>query len=269
MESMLLKYIKPSLNRADVSEMPTNKGVVSRHGQPLDKQKMSTVCETFPQSLVVDEPSTRDDCGSQLTETSTECPECGKKFYRENQFEEHVNGIHKKIKPYVCQEPECHFRNAYQTNLIVHSRRSHGDGQQKLTCDWPYCNFTTTYTNSLRQHLREHTNERPYQCQHWGCGLTFLTKYSLKSHIRPHSESLAVVEPSTSVQFDSQSKTHNEMKGNYNRDSTLSHLKSFDCPECGKKLKRKETLQNHIKLVHKNIRPYVCPQPGCQFGSAF
>ena len=44
-------------------------------------------------------------------------------------------------------------------------------------------------------------------------------------------------------QSGSQSKSNNEMKGHYNRYTTV---KSFDCTECGKKFATKFSLKHHI-----------------------
>ena len=45
--------------------------------------------------------------------------------------------------------------------------------------------------------------------------------------------------------------------------------KSYDCSECGLLFNCNTYLQDHINSVHNNIKPHVCPEPGCQFRTAY
>ena len=45
---------------------------------------------------------------------------------------------------------------------------------------------------------------------------------------------------------------------------TENSLNNKFCQICQKKFSTNVNLRNHILTIHKNIRPYVCPFPGCQ-----
>ena len=64
----------------------------------------------------------------------------------------------------------------------------------------------------------------------------------------------------------SQSNSNDEMKGHYNRYTTV---KSLDCAECGKKFATNHSLKQHMNGVHNNIKPNVCPEPECEFRTAY
>ncbi|KAG2463096.1 IPO7 protein, partial [Polypterus senegalus] len=81
----------------------------------------------------------------------------------------------------------------------------------------------------MQVHERSHTGDRPYQCEHIGCGKAFATGYGLKSHIRTHTGE-----------------------------------KPYRCQEinCNKSFKTSGDLQKHIR-THTGEKPYVCTVPGC------
>ena len=49
-----------------------------------------------------------------------------------------------------------------------------------------------------------------------------------------------------------------------NRDD--SKIKWFECDECGKKVRTARLLEYHINK-HKGLKPYKCPEPGCDFAT--
>ena len=97
-------------------------------------------------------------------------------------------GQKKSVKPYVCSETGCQFRSAYKKNYEIHVRR-HRDPEsfRKYACNWPECQFVTDRNSSLKRHVRVHTDDRPFECQHPGCGRRFKTIDHINQHTETHS----------------------------------------------------------------------------------
>ena len=74
---------------------------------------------------------------------SCDWPECSKILKTKSSLEEHINAIHKNIKPYICPEPDCEYRTAYKTSLLEHAKTQHKNAKSrpKIPCDWPGCTY--------------------------------------------------------------------------------------------------------------------------------
>ena len=79
-------------------------------------------------------------------------------------------------------------------------------------------------------------------------------------------ESHIVDDMSNPDECGSQLNTCDQTKSHYNRHTTVT---SYECPECGKTYRQKSSLEGHINTIHNNIKPYVCPEPGCQYRTAY
>ena len=52
----------------------------------------------------------------------------------------------------------------------------------------PTCEKTFSKVAHLKAHIRSHNNERPYSCEWWGCGKTFVRSDELKRHAWIHTK---------------------------------------------------------------------------------
>lgn len=132
----------------------------------------------------------------------------------EHQMEEHFGNC-------FCKGCEKEFNS--QDNLIKHYRRIHERGVYK--CPFHECNFTASFRKQIKDHRPVH-----FACPHQGCGLTFATKYKLKTHFET---------------------IHLRLKPN-----------KCTWPGCGWATSNKQMLLVHAR-THVNLKPYRCKWPDC------
>lgn len=83
------------------------------------------------------------------------------------------------------------------------------------------CDKSFSYSNDLRKHLRIHSDERPFECNH--CGLRFRQAGCLKNHVASQHGSAV----------------------------------SYVCHYCTKAFPIKERLRLHMR-IHSGEKPYKC-----------
>ena len=78
---------------------------------------------------------------------------------------------------------------AQHTTLAQHGALLHPhDGIRLRACPVPGCDFVTNQGRArLEKHLATHGSEKPFKCEHEGCGKAFKTSEHLKQHARCHA----------------------------------------------------------------------------------
>ena len=160
------------------------------------------------------------------------CSDCGKNFTRLWHLRRHKCGL----MPFACQK--CKVTFASHTQLAQH-RRIHG---KILSC--PYCGRLFRDKFNLRNHVRTHTGERPYQCP--DCGDTFSQEKGMLEHRNIHTGQRPFVCHECGKGF-----CHSRTLSKHRQ--LHSELRPFLCTLCGKTFKIKDSLKRH-QLVHDKNR---------------
>lgn len=132
------------------------------------------------------------------------CQQCGKGFVYSFGLTKHIQTVHRRIKPFVCQicnkaffskrDVEAHIRShtgekpfpchlcdkkfVRRVELNVHLRWH--NGEKRHWC--PFCGKGFLDYNNLKRHKYTHTGEKPYSCPH--CPKRFTQSAHLKKHVK-------------------------------------------------------------------------------------
>jgi len=224
------------------------------------------------------------------------CDICPKSFYTNTDLKRHKN-MHEGIKPFLCDQcPQasstqshlkehklaCHPKDGPEDtlrmfvceicsktfgtnkNLKIHIHRQHTKSTV-FSCD--QCGYQTTHVNTMKNHKRTHTGERPYVCHI--CSKTFTQIAHLNRHIK-------------SIHLGEKTKHYNHYKAtgekNYlcdlcssayaSQQSLSEHKESihegikFHCDQCSHKATNRGNLIKHVAAVHDGIT-YDCQE--CEY----
>ena len=115
-----------------------------------------------------------------------------------------------------------------------------------LNCPELDCQYSTTYSVSLKQHLVTHQKERPHKCGHNGCDKSYKTSVLLrwhqnKCHLKNKPNACDYSGCGKSYESRDQLKRH-----------LKTHTKAFRChlENCSKSYKHKQDLNRHLKEKH-------------------
>ncbi|XP_024876561.1 gastrula zinc finger protein xFG20-1-like isoform X2 [Temnothorax curvispinosus] len=108
--------------------------------------------------------------------TSKKCDMCGKTYANSKCLKNHIQAVHSKLRPYVCNV--CGHASARKAMLQMHLRQHTGD--KPFSCE--ICEYKTGDHNTLRRHVMQHTGFRPYKCPH--CTYTSIQSSSYKNHLK-------------------------------------------------------------------------------------
>ncbi|XP_023711955.2 zinc finger protein 358 [Cryptotermes secundus] len=107
---------------------------------------------------------------------SKRCDICFKSYADSKCLKKHIQAVHSKLRPYVCQV--CGHASARKAMLQMHLRQHTGEKPYGCTL----CEYRTGDHNSLRRHTMRHTGQRPYRCPH--CDYSAIQSSSYKNHLR-------------------------------------------------------------------------------------
>ena len=127
-------------------------------------------------------------------------------------------------------------------------------------CPYPHCAKAFVRRARLNEHIRSHTNTRPFVCPHLPCTKDFLRESHLKHHIKSaHSNQrdYACTHVGCDKSFCTGTRLRRHLAAHEKRE-----IYACTAPGCGQEFRKHATLQAHISSEHEGKAPYPCEEIG-------
>ena len=157
--------------------------LLAQHQKRHNVQYSCSVCSYKTHLAALMTRHNRQHAGEQLFH---ECTICHEKFEYLGALSSHRRKVHNEVEPLACEWPGCQKRFKTIIGLKKHKRELHMKMKAEIPCEWPECSAVFSNRSAMTNHMRIHTNERPYQCTWQDCGKWFRLKETLKRHIKLH-----------------------------------------------------------------------------------
>ena len=128
---------------------------------------------------------------------------------------------------------------------------------KKYICTFASCNKAYARPKALAEHIRSHTNERPFECSELDCGKTFRREDHLRRHVQiahKNERNYICTWEGCQKRFCDSAKLKTHMAVHEGREK-------FRCTGfegCNEWFRKRETLRAHIAAVHHQQKPYPC-----------
>lgn len=182
----------------------------------------------------------------------TTCPKCKEICSGINGVNRHVNSFHKLDEERLKMCPYCgKLVMILRTHIrVVHKR------EKRFVCD--YCDKSFVLKRGLIEHIRIHTNERPYVCSIAGCGKSFKQAGHLKQHETRHGPKQDFICDVCGLNLSSKNSLNEHRKIHF-------QIGAFKCDECTASFAKPSYLKEHKKNIHTEYIPVICPTCGQTF----
>ncbi|KAI3843293.1 hypothetical protein MKW98_025980 [Papaver atlanticum] len=194
--------------------------------------------------------------------------DCHSSYRRKYHLNRHL--LQHQGKLFSCPVEGCNKRFAYKANMKRHVEDIHEDegasssdsqGQTQHICQEVGCGKVFKYASKLRKHEESHVKLESVEaiCCELGCMKYFANNDCLKAHVQSCHQHVLCEVCGTNMK--------RRMRGHENEGSSERIKCSFKGCECT--FANKSNLNQHVKSVHLELRPFACQFPGCGQRFAF
>lgn len=132
-------------------------------------------------------------------------------------------------------------------------------GSKTLHCPYKGCTKSFNRQARLTEHIRSHTNERPFTCPEEECNKAFLRDSHLKHHIKSaHTNQRNY--PCTWTNCDKKFATGTRLRRHEASHQTKEKYTCKGYEGCNETFRKHATLSRHILSVHENRKPFPCTE---------
>jgi len=172
---------------------------------------------------------------THMKEKEFKCTYCTKTFDRRDVLNDHVRN-HTGEKPFQCTTCNKKFTRGF---VLLRHMRTHGEGVYK--CD--FCFKTFDRKDTYRDHMRNHTGEKPFKCRF--CGKAFSRSFVLTKHEKSHVIREELSGDSTLDIVDSDSVLVEEIE--YEEEDTVDSVKQATDLLLQRELGGEQIIQDNIE----------------------
>ncbi|XP_039293910.1 uncharacterized protein LOC111047803 [Nilaparvata lugens] len=188
-----------------------------------------------------------------ITETKFPCQECNLVLGSMQEVSEHLKMIHPaavlKIEgpPFICKV--CNKTFAQKGHFNSHQKLHQESRSAEHSCS--HCGKVFLTRASLKVHLRTHTGEKPFHCTECGKQFSQLRNYKYHRSVHEGTKEFAATCPECGKYFNDRGYLSSHMKIHRNR-------KEYGCEYCGKSFNQRVAYNMHVR-IHTGVKPHVCP----------